>query len=95
MPTAPRKPLLVNLAWAAALSLMLAVAYVASYPVAVRYTQQIDIVAYRPVQYLVDHTRIRGPIRWWADKCGTEYEVVVASDWRAYLADPSLSAGTP
>jgi hypothetical protein len=91
MPTSPRKPLLVNLAWAAALVLLLAVGYVLSYPIALRLVWSIDIPAYRPVQYLIDRTPFSTPIIWWSRLCGTAEEVVNFSIYRASLRDLSDS----
>ncbi len=76
MPTAPRKPLLVNLAWAAALVMLLAVGYVLSYPMAVRRMEgDFHLPAYIPVEWLVDNTALREPIYWWADLCGAGRDV--------------------
>lgn len=79
MPTAPRKPLLVNLAWVVALGLLLTVGYVASYPIAMRVIDRHDIVAYRPVQYLIDETPLADPIYWWSERCGAWTEVAWAA----------------
>ncbi len=58
--TAPRKPVLVNLAWCASL-LLFPVLYVASYPIAVRMTRSFHMLAYSPVEWLIDNTPLRDP----------------------------------
>jgi hypothetical protein len=86
MPTAPRMPLLVNLAWATALALLLSVGYVASYPLALRAGGHHDIVAYRPVQRLIDDGPLEDPMLWWAGLWGVDAEVIVASVMRKFEA---------
>jgi hypothetical protein len=81
------RALLVNLAWATALGLMLAGGYVASYPIALRATQRIDMPAYRPVQYLIDETPLDRPIIWWSRICGAGQEAASASIYRTSLRD--------
>jgi hypothetical protein len=79
MPTAPRKPLLVNLAWAAAPVMLLAIGYVASYPIALRIIDHHDIPAYRPVQRLIDSELLDGPMCWWAGFWGVDGKLIAAS----------------
>jgi hypothetical protein len=55
MSAKPHKPLLVNLAWCAAL-LILPLGYLASYPPAIRMTRNCDMPAYRPAQWIIDKT---------------------------------------
>jgi hypothetical protein len=77
-----RKPLVVNLAWATALAILLAMGYVASYPIAVRITDSTDLPAYRTVEWLIDNTPLAQPILQWADCCGVGFEVAIASNLR-------------
>ena len=66
----PRKPLLINLLWAAVLGVVLFVVYAMSYPVAVRLTSSTVLPAYRPVEWLIDNTPVREPMFRWAEFCG-------------------------
>jgi hypothetical protein len=68
--TKPRKPLPVNLAWAASLVLVLSAGYVFSYPVAVRITDGRKLAVYRPVELMIEHDILRQPLLKWADVCG-------------------------
>jgi hypothetical protein len=81
MPTT-RKPLLVNLAWAAAFGLLLAVVYVLSYAPVYRCVyganpgfflgsaeQQLPSI-FRPVEWLTDRTPLQRLLFKWADQWG-------------------------
>ena len=77
-----RRPMLVNLAWAASL-LLFPVLYVASYPIAVRMIGEFKpLPAYRPVEWLIDNTPLNEPISRWADCCGVGDLVRLRADIR-------------
>lgn len=65
----PRKPLPANLAWAAALVVMLAVGYVLSYPAAMKLKPAGHIPGYQPVEWLIDQTALGEPILRWSKSC--------------------------
>jgi len=76
-----RKPLLVNLAWAAALGLIvLPLLYVLSYAPAVRWCGPTSIVPddgryhafYVPVDWLARNTPLARPLTWWNEVWGVE-----------------------
>lgn len=80
---------LVNFAWSMSLAGLLAVGYVLSYPVAVRFVDSDSdgkIIVYRPVEWLIDETFFRRPMIRWADSCGTYDEVrhawILRNSWR-------------
>src|SRR5262245_32581058 len=81
--------LLVNIAWAAALVVLLAIGYALSYAPIVRFTNaRFDatdgdgLLFYKPVDWLIDSTPLRGPLVCWADFCGVRGEFVSASWYR-------------
>lgn len=85
MPTAPRKPLLVNLAWAVALVIGLPTVYVMSYAPVFSLTRgpsASDIPAYRPVDWLIDNTPFRPLLFNWADLWGVGDDFRFNHDWR-------------
>jgi hypothetical protein len=84
MSTALRKPLLSNLAWVAALAGVFGVAYVLSYPLAVRVQSSAELPAYCLVDWLIDNTPAQEPMLWWADVWGVGEEVRVASLLREF-----------
>lgn len=85
----PHKPVLVNLAWTTALAGLFAVGYMLSYPLAFRFVDSDSdgkMIAYGPVEWLMDETFVGRPMLWWADLCGT-YEAVrhawiIRNGWR-------------
>jgi hypothetical protein len=77
----PRKPWLANLLLTGALPVLVC-AYVFSYPIAMRYYPSPDLLAYRPVQWLIDETPLRAPIYAWSRVCGTEAKVRTSSSFR-------------
>lgn len=40
-----------------------------------------DLPAYRPVEWLIDHTPMREPLLWWADICGVGRPFREAESW--------------
>ena len=78
MSAKPRKPLLVNLAWATALVLLVAVGYVLSYAPVYRWQVGPDVDGFRilqmsgygPVEWLMDNTALSKPLLWWGDVWG-------------------------
>lgn len=87
MPTAPRKPLLVNLAWTVALVIGLPTVYVLSYaPVfsLVSDPWASRIPAYRPVDWLIDNTPLRPLLFRWADLWGVGDDFRFNHDWRRF-----------
>lgn len=85
-----RRSRIVNLSWVAALALIVVLAYLLSYPVAVRWTGSSEPPGYRPAEWLIDHTPIQKPMLRWADLCGTGKTVRLMSVLRLFEenADP-------
>ena len=66
--------------------LVIALLYVLSYPVVVRakygrdagllflFSAQEGLTVYRPVDWLIDRTPVRGPLFFWADRWGVREE---------------------
>jgi hypothetical protein len=73
-----------------ALGIVVLVGYVASYPVILRITMNPDIIAYRPVQFLIDETPVADPICRCSEIFGFERYVRLASTYRKIRRDLQL-----
>lgn len=80
MSAASRKPMLMNVAWAAALGIVLTAAYVFSYAPVAKWTRNpnpfalvsdgSDLTVYKPADWLIDYSPARRAIFRWADLWG-------------------------
>ena len=98
MTAKPRKPLLVNLTWAAVALLGLGVVYVLSYAPVYRWLIGTDEyfgfvvpvesmpAGYRPAEWVMDYTPLREPLLRWADWWGCGATMRVHSQVRVGMA---------